>query len=104
MNKPSKAEDYWFKVVDMLQQTWALIEILENDTATIYFFDDRSRIFDRMKFDNINDAEVGLKRNGFSRYSDGSEAQQFIAKPAAPEIDKDQTFSSGIYSSGKYWK
>jgi ABC-type phosphate/phosphonate transport system ATPase subunit len=104
MNKPSKTEDYWFKVVDMLQQNWALIELLENSTAAVYFFDDRSRIFDRMEFDNKNVAEVGLKRNGFSRFSDNSEAQQFIAQPAAPETDKDQTFSSGIYSSGEYWK
>jgi|ETNmetMinimDraft_26_1059896.scaffolds.fasta_scaffold393262_1 hypothetical protein len=104
MKKPSKTEDYWFKVVDMLQQNWALIELEENGTATIYFFHDLSKIIDKMEFRSKSLAEAGLKRNGFSRFADDREAQQFIALPAPPEINKDITSSGGIYSSGEYWK
>ena len=42
-----KSRDYWFKVVDFLQQNWALIDKVE-DVAIVWFFNDTSGVFDEM--------------------------------------------------------
>lgn len=94
--------DYWFKVVDFLQQNWAVTEITEAG-CTVFFFGDTANIFDQIYFGSIVDAEAALERNDFSRYAGDKEVQKFIARPQPP-------FSllphpdGPIYSSGMYWR
>jgi hypothetical protein len=62
--------DWWVKVLGMLCHNWALIERNDDDTATVYFFQDqggkeRPAIIDSLSFEGIREARDGLKRNGF---------------------------------------
>ena len=94
-----KNTDYWLKVVDMLQQNWAVIESTGAGVA-VYFFDDHGVIFDRLSFEFISDAETALRRNGFSLYSE--ERFDFIAKARHP--CRLRAHDNGpIYSSGRFW-
>jgi hypothetical protein len=101
-----KNHDFFFKVVDFLQQNWALIQV--SDTSgktqliTVHFIDDASRIFDRLSFPSIEEAENGLIRNGFSRFADDTEAKAFISPPDPP-FEEGEHPSGKIYSSGDYW-
>ena len=94
-------EDYWFKIVEFLQQNWAVIEP-EGSGFKILFFDDCSGIFDSIKFDSLEDAETALKRNGFGKYNEDQEAHDFIGKPKAPLRGGAHLINS-IYSSGRFW-
>jgi hypothetical protein len=38
---PIQSRDYWFKVIEMLQQNWALIDSAEHE-VTVYFVSDAS--------------------------------------------------------------
>jgi hypothetical protein len=99
-------KDFYFTVVDFLQQNWALIEVSdtrgETELITVHFIDDASRIFDRISFPTIEEAEKGLIRNGFSRFADDTEAQEFISQPDPP-FEEGEHPSGKIYSSGEYW-
>lgn len=108
MNQPDaipdiSSEDYWFKVVDFLQNNWAVIQPRGHDGCQIYFFSDTSGIFDSLNFVNQPEAEIALKRNGFKRYNEDSEAQQFIAKPRGPFEMRNHP-NGPIYSSGRFWR
>jgi len=94
--------DFWFKIVDFLQQNWAVIEA-EETRFNVYFFTDTSVIFDQMSFVSVEAAERGLTENGFSRYNLDRKAQNVIAIPEGPfKIGSHP--SGAIYSSGQYWK
>lgn len=96
------SETYWVKIVDFLQQNWALIEEnAANDTVTIYFIQDASMIFDKIDFENIEEAEKALLNNGFKLYLDEEENfTQFIVPPKKPFGESPRP----IYSSGQYWQ
>lgn len=97
------SNDYWFKVVDMLQVNWALIEKNVHGAATIYFIHEDSGIFDTISYSLVELAQDGLKRNGFTRYIDDIEAQGFFIPPSPPF--RHATYTNGnIYSSGRFWK
>jgi len=97
------SRDFWFKVVEMLQQNWALIEPNSSgEGVVIYFIGDTSGVFDLMTFPSLTEAEIGLRRNGFSRFSEDKEAQKFIALPKPP-FWQSQHPNGPIYSSGRYW-
>lgn len=98
-----ESRDIWFKVVDMLQQNWALIDNIAEDIVCVYFIHDGSGVFDRMNFDTIDLAIQGLKRNGFNRYVDDKESQKFISPPKAPFYEAKHP-NGPIYSSGRFWK
>ena len=99
-----KNRDYWFKVVEMLQQNWALIDKSnDSDECIVYFIHDASGVFDRIQFSSEKDASHALKRNGFARYVEDKEAQKFIAPPK-PLFFEDQHPNGPIYSSGRYWR
>ena len=54
-----QSEQYWYKVVEFLQQNWAVIEPVPGSrNCVVYFFDDRSRIFDQLRFSSEADAIV----------------------------------------------
>lgn len=95
------SRDYWFKVVDFLQQNWALIDPLPGG-CKVFFFGDTSGVFDELSFPSVVEAEAALRRNGFRRFSEDKDAQGFIAVPRPP-FHEDPHPNGPIYSSGKFW-
>ncbi len=95
------SRDYWFKVVEFLQQNWALIDETSNGVI-VYFFGDTAGVFDEMVFESIGAAESGLQRNGFKRYLDDPDSHEFIAIPDEPFVRRPHP-NGPIYSSGRYW-
>lgn len=95
-------QDYWFKVVDMLQQNWALIES-HNTGCVVYFIGDTSGVFDKIEFFSFAEAERQLRVNGFGRYAEDPESQKFIAPPLPP-FHQSSHPNGLIYSSGRFWK
>ncbi len=100
-----KSKDYWVKIVEFLQQNWALIEPKkESIEVSAYFIGDTSGVFDIMDFSSSEIAEKALMRNGFKRYLDPSESfTEFLYPPKAPFEWRDHP-NGKIYSSGRYWK
>jgi len=96
-----RSRDYWFKVVDMLQQNWALIDVEPDGSCTVHFVHDRSGKFDEMKFTSEQEAQRQLKQNGFGRYPEDIKAQEFIGVPKPP-FYRDSHPNGPIYSSGRY--
>jgi hypothetical protein len=106
MNKETidiKSKDYWFKVVGMLQQNWALIDNGQNESCTVFFVHDGSGVFDMMEFKSLKKAQEELLYNGFRRYGEDSEAQKIIGIPKPPFHNEKQT-NEPIYSSSQYWR
>jgi len=97
-----KSPDYWFKIVDFLQQNWALIDSAE-DGVVVWFFGDTSGVFDQMAFSSDTEAQSALLRNGFRRYASDAEVKNFIALPQPP-FHRQPHPNGPIYSSGRYWK
>lgn len=99
-----KSRDYWFKVVEFLQQNWALIDVeRDNPGCTVFFFGDTSGVFDRLRFGDVRMAEQALDRNGFRRFADDLAAQEVIARPAPPFYESGHP-NGEIYSSGRFWR
>ena len=97
-----KSRDFWIKVVEMLQQNWALIDDHSDGGVIIFFISDGSEVFDKLKFDSFEEAIQALRRNGFSRYLDDKESQKFISPPKYPFF-KGNHPNGPIYSSGQFW-
>jgi len=97
-----ESRDYWFKVVDMLQQNWALIEALESG-AIVHFVSDTSGVFDQIAFDSIPAATDSLLQNGFRRFAEDPRASSFL-KPPSPPFSRRPHPNGSIYSSGSFWK
>ena len=93
---------FWFKVIAMLQQNWALIETADTGVM-VYFFSDTSGVFDEIPFDTSADAEAALRLNGFHRYAEDSQAASFLHYPTSP-FHRHPHPNGPIYSSGKFWK
>lgn len=99
-----RSRDYWFKIVEFLQQNWALIdETTDGKGCTVFFFSDTSGVFDRLLFSSIAEAEKALRRNGFAKYTDDEKTQEFIGIPSPPFHEHPHP-NGPIYSSGKYWR
>jgi hypothetical protein len=87
-----KSEIFWVKIVDFLQQNWALIEII-NNKITVFFIQDSSIIFDEIEFNTIDEAEKGLLKNGFKLFLDENENfQEFISPPKRPFTESSKPF------------
>jgi hypothetical protein len=100
---PILSQDYWFKIVDMLQQNWALVDpVPDGNGVVVHFVDDRSRVFDRLTFPNAAEAQEALRRNGFERLSEDLEAQSSLAPPLPPFFEGRHP-NGPIYSSGMFW-
>ena len=98
------SRDFWFKIVDFLQQNWALIEKdAKTEACTIYFVHDESGVFDQIEYATIEEAERALRRNGFERYDKDPEARGFIYPPG-PTYFRDKHPNGNIYSSGRFWR
>lgn len=96
-----QSQDFWFKIVDFLQQNWALIDP-DSQGYTVWFMSDTSGVFDQLRFASIEDATTALRLNGFRRFEDDSEAAGFLALPKPPFIRSNHPNGS-IYSSGRFW-
>ena len=99
---PIKSRDYWFKIVDFLQQNWALIDPASIG-CRVWFFSDTSGVFDQLDFPDIAIAEGALRRNGFARFDEDPEAATFSDKPQPPFVRCPHS-NGPIYSSGRFWK
>jgi hypothetical protein len=95
--------EYWVKVVDFLQQNWALISEDDNGCARINFISDTGGIFDELDFESINHAREALIANRFREFSDSPDLQSFLHPPAAP-FHQSAHPNGPIYSSGRFWR
>lgn len=98
----SIARGHWFKVVGMLQQTWALVEPGTSGEVTIVFLDDEGTVFDELVEPSSLVARQLLQLNGFRRWEDDTEAQKFI-RPPSPPYARTMQPTKRVYSSGE-WK
>jgi hypothetical protein len=96
------AKDPWFKVVDFLQQNWAVIVNRSTDVL-IVFYGDTCGVFDEISYSSIEGAKQALKRNGFAKFCDDKQAQTYISLPNGEFREKAHP-NGRIYSSGRYWK
>jgi hypothetical protein len=97
-----ESRDYWFKIVEFLQQNWALIDSHERG-AVVWFMGDTAGVFDEMIFSSPQKAAAALRRNGFRRLADDAEAQDFL-RPPQPPFSRQPHPNGPIYSSGRFWK
>lgn len=97
-----ESRDYWFKIVEMLQQNWALIESC-GDGVIVYFVTDLSGVFDELHFDSERAAVDVLLLNGFRRLAEDSHAASFL-RPPPPPFSRQPHPNGPIYSSGRFWK
>jgi hypothetical protein len=95
--------DFWVKVVEMLQQNWAVIEGNGADAVRVYFISDTSGVFDEMTFASVNAARESLGRNGFRRFAEQADLQTFLRPPSAP-FQRTIHPNGPIYSSGRFWR
>lgn len=96
------AKDPWFKIVEFLQQNWAVI-IDGGDSALVVFYGDTCGVFDEIAFDSITEAEAALIRNGFAKYQEDDNAREFIGLPRG-EFQERAHPNGKIYSSGRFWR
>ena len=94
------SHDYWFKVVAMLQQNWALIETISPECCRVFFISDTSGVFDELEFSNLAVAEAALRGNGFARFEEDIEAQQFLTRPCLLSIDGLIPLAQSIHPAG----
>jgi hypothetical protein len=97
-----ESQDYWFKVVDMLQQNRALIDAGETH-AVFFFVSDASGVFDQLAFASIETAKASLAENDFRRFEDDPQARSFLTPPQPPFFNHPHP-NGPIYSSGRFWK
>lgn len=97
-----ESRDYWFKIVEFLQQNWAVIDQTDKGVV-VWFIGDTSGVFDEMSFPSKAAATEGLQKNGYRRYADDPEAQKFIAFPQRPFHRRPHP-NGRIYSGGRFWK
>ena len=105
MNEPVRIEsgDFWVKVVEMLQQNWATIELDPTSGVRVYFISDNSGVFDEITFPSASAASVALNRNGFRRFANRPDLQSFLRQPSAP-FHRAAHPNGPIYSSGRFWR
>lgn len=96
------SRDYWFKIVEFLQQNWALVDPDERG-VTVRFIGDTSGVFDEIVFSSSEEADHALARNGFRRLADDEKAQSFL-RPPEPLFVRRPHPNGPIYSSGRFWR
>lgn len=98
-----KTDDLWVKVVDFLVHNWAVVRMTRSGTPELIFFDDRSRVFDTLPFDDVDKAIAGLRLNGFERYEQMGDFREVLPRPQPPFVMERSNFRP-VYSSGEYWR
>ena len=49
-----QSRDYWFKIIEMLQQNWELVDPTPGG-VTVYFVNDAGGVFNEIPFDSRED-------------------------------------------------
>ena len=96
------AKNPWFKIVDFLQQDWAVI-IDDEESALVVFYGDTCGVFDEISFASEDEATEALIRNGFAKYIEDGEAPGFISLPRGKFHEQEHP-DGRIYSSGRVWR
>ena len=100
---PLFGNDFWCKPLENHQQNWALINhISDSQNVAVYFMNELSGVFDRLMFNNLDEAVLSLRKNYFLRYSENEELKEYFGPPEAPFYIAPHP-KGYIYSSGKYW-
>lgn len=97
------SQEYWVKVVGMLQQNWALINQNGDGACTVFFISDDSGVFDQLAFRSLNEAHKALGANGFTRFLASGNLQSLLVPPPPPFHEGGHP-NGKIYSSGRFWK
>jgi hypothetical protein len=98
---PIQSRDFWVKVVEMLQQNWALIEPKGNQ-VTVYFLHDLGGVFDEIPYGSLREAQTALCINGFRRFDADPSFAKICALPRPP-FQRVKHPNGRIYSSGRFW-
>jgi len=96
-----ESRNYWFKIVEFLQQNWALVDRHE-DGAIAWFIGDTSGVFDQIVFSSKEEAIRALTRNGFRPFAKDQNAETFLRAPEPPFVRQPHP-NGPIYSSGRFW-
>jgi len=97
-----RSRDFWVKVVDFLQQNWALIHEASERECYVYFINDRGGVFDEIRYGTADQATQALQRNGFRTHSAVADLA-FLNPPEAPFVRRPHP-NGPIYSSGRFWQ
>ena len=100
---PAESTDFWVKVVEMLQQNWAVIEPAAEAGALIRFISDAGGVFDEIACPTHDEARRALRRNGFRRFAEEADLQAFL-HPPSPPFRRTIHPNGPIYSSGRFWR
>jgi len=95
------ARDPWFKIVEFLQQNWAVV-VERNGSVLVVFYGDTCGVFDELEYTSRVEAEAALTRNGFAKYLEAKDAKGFIALPRGDFQERAHP-NGRIYSSGRFW-
>ena len=95
--------DFWVKVIEMLQQNWAVMESDPTTGIRVYFITDTDGVFDDIAFPSTLQASDALRRNGFRRFADARDLQAFLHQPSGPFYRLSHP-NGPIYSSGRFWR
>jgi hypothetical protein len=98
-----QSADFWVKVVEMLQQNWALIQDETRSAVRVYFISDTGGVFDEIAFASPSSAKEALGKNGFRRFAESADLQSFLRPPSAP-FRLSAHPNGPIYSSGRFWR
>ncbi len=98
---PIQSNDFWVKIVEMLQHNWALIEP-QGDKLTVYFLHDLGGVFDEIPYGSLYEAQTALCINGFRRF-DADPSFAKICAPPKPPFKRVKHPNGRIYSSGRFW-
>jgi hypothetical protein len=94
--------EFWVKLIEMLQQNWALIDEEPEGAARVFFITDRSGVFDEMTFPSTRIAERSLRFNGFRSFA--AMNNKAFLRPPSPPFHRATHPNGPIYSSGRFWK
>lgn len=95
------SRDYWVKIVDFLQQNWALVDADDMGRSRVFFVSDVSGVFDDIVLPSAAEAADALARNGFRRFSISDDLQ--FLRPPEPPFSRREHPNGPIYSSGRFW-
>ena len=93
---------WWVKIVEFLQQNWAL-PVLTQEGVVLLFVDDNSNVFDRLDFEDEAEMIDALRRNGFEEFAQTPRLQEFLRAPELP-LSTRRHPNGPIYSSGRFWR
>jgi hypothetical protein len=99
--------ELWFKVVEFLQQNWAVVRPDVNSGGTrIWFVNDGFGVFDYIDCESPAAARRALRLNGFGLYEDQEDRWVESEIPEHRTADKTPKLTWAprqIYSSRKHW-